>query len=143
MAAELFALRSSGPAGPAGLAGAQGAVGATGAHGPTGMIVRWTLYRDFRFDYNRSDLQESEMKKVAEVALYMKSNPSLAIGLDGSMDPQGTDPRSQDLSNLRVKAIRDALLQAGVPISRIQEGAFGDKHLVHDRRVPALLCTAN
>jgi outer membrane protein OmpA-like peptidoglycan-associated protein len=106
-------------------------------------MTRWTLYRAFRFDYDRSDLGDSEMKKVSEIALYLKSNPSLAIGLDGSMDPRGTDPRNQDLNNHRVSAIRDALIQSGVPISRIQVGAFGDKHLVHDRRVPALLCTAN
>jgi outer membrane protein OmpA-like peptidoglycan-associated protein len=138
----LIALRSMGDLGPAGEPGAQGPVGATGAQGPAGVMTGWTLYRDFRFDYNRSDLRDSEMKKISEIALYMKSNPSLAIGLDGSMDPQGTDPRSQDLSNHRVSAIRDALIQAGVPESRIQLGAFGDKTLVQDRRVPALLCTA-
>ena len=73
----------------------------------------------------------------------MDNNPSLTIGLDGSMDPRGTDPRSQDLSNRRVNAIHDALVGAGVPASRIQVGAFGDTHLVQDRRVAVLLCTAN
>jgi outer membrane protein OmpA-like peptidoglycan-associated protein len=83
------------------------------------------------------------MKKVSEIARYMKKNPSLTLGLDGSMDPRGTDPRNQDLCDHRVSAIRDALVQAGVPTSRIQNGAFGDTHLAHDRRVAALLCTAN
>lgn len=107
------------------------------------MITHWMLYRSFRFDYNRSDLEDSEMKKVSEIALYLKSNPSLAIGLDGSMDPRGTDPRNPELNSHRVSAIREALIQAGVPVSRIREGAFGDKSLVQDRRVAALLCTAN
>jgi peptidoglycan-associated lipoprotein len=101
------------------------------------------LYRDIRFDYNRFDLQASEGRKVSEIARYMKQNPSLKIGLDGSMDPRGLDPRDQDLSNRRVGAIRDALINAGVPASRIQLGAFGDTRLTRDRRVAVLLCTVN
>jgi len=50
----------------------------------------------------------------------MQQNPSLQVGIDGSMDPRGTDPRNQDLSNRRVGAVRDALIQAGVPAYRIQ-----------------------
>jgi outer membrane protein OmpA-like peptidoglycan-associated protein len=59
------------------------------------------------------------------------------------MDPRGLDPRDQDLSNRRVGAIRDALINAGVPASRIQLGAFGDTRLTRDRRVAVLLCTVN
>ena len=83
------------------------------------------------------------MKKVSEIASYMKNNPSLALGLDGSIDPRGSDPRNHDFSNRRVKAIRDALVQVGVPISKIQIGPFGDTHLVQDRRVAVLLSSAN
>jgi outer membrane protein OmpA-like peptidoglycan-associated protein len=106
-------------------------------------MAHWTLYRDFRFDYESSELTSSDKKKVSEIAHYLKKNPSLAIGLDGSMDPRGKDPRNLELSNHRVIAIRDALIEAGVPTSRIQMGAFGDAHLAHDRRVAVLLCTAN
>jgi outer membrane protein OmpA-like peptidoglycan-associated protein len=101
------------------------------------------LYRDLRFEYNRSELLGSEVKKVSDIARYMKQNPSLNVGLDGSMDPRGLDPRSQDLTERRVSAIRDALLKAGIPSSRIQVGAFGDTRLIRDRRVAVLLCTAS
>jgi outer membrane protein OmpA-like peptidoglycan-associated protein len=133
----------AGAVGLPGEPGPQGPVGATGATGPAGVVSLWTLYRDFRFEYNRSDLQASEAKKVSEIARYMKANPSLKIGLDGSMDPRGLDPRNQGLSDRRVSAIRDALIKAGVPASKIQLGAFGDKQLARDRRVAVLLCTAN
>ncbi len=73
----------------------------------------------------------------------MKQNPSLQIGIDGSMDPRGSDPRDQNLSDRRVSAVRDALIQAGVPASKIQTGAFGDTGLTRDRRVEVLLKTAN
>jgi outer membrane protein OmpA-like peptidoglycan-associated protein len=83
------------------------------------------------------------MKKVSEIAQYMRSNPSLAVGLDGSMDPRGSDPRNEELSNRRVRAIRDALVEAGVPISRIQTGQYGDARLRQDRRVAVMLGAVN
>jgi outer membrane protein OmpA-like peptidoglycan-associated protein len=107
------------------------------------VVSLWTLFRAIRFDYNRSDLKASEMTKVGEIAQYMKANPSLQIGLDGSMDPDGNDPHDQGLSNRRVTAIHGALVKAGVPADRIQLGPFGDSRLTADRRVAVLLCTSN
>jgi outer membrane protein OmpA-like peptidoglycan-associated protein len=133
----------AGAAGRAGEAGAQGSVGATGAQGTAGVVNTWTLYRDFGFDYNKSELASSEMKKVSEIAKYLKQNPSLKVGLDGSMDPRGSDPHNQALNDRRVNAIRDALIGAGVAKTKIQEGEFGDRKLVRDRRVAALLRTDN
>jgi outer membrane protein OmpA-like peptidoglycan-associated protein len=107
------------------------------------VVDRWTSLRDFTFDYNKADLQPSDASKVSEIADYMKQNPSLQVGIDGSMDPRGTDPRDQNLSDRRVSAVRDALIQAGVPASKIQAGAFGDAQLARDRRVEVLIRTAN
>jgi outer membrane protein OmpA-like peptidoglycan-associated protein len=106
------------------------------------VVANWTLYRDFRFDYDQADLRASEAKKVSEIARYLKGNPSLAVGLDGSLDPRGTDPRNQELNDRRVSAIRDALINAGVPAAKIRMGPFGDQRLARDRRVAVLLCTA-
>ena len=133
----------AGSTGRSGLAGVQGPAGATGAQGPAGVVDRWNSFRDIWFDFNRADLGASEMSKVSEIATYMNQNPSLRVGIDGSMDPRGTDPRNQDLSDRRVSAVRDALIQAGVPAYKIQTGAFGDAQLTRDRRVEVLISTAN
>ena len=133
----------AGSTGRSGPAGVQGPVGPTGAQGPAGVIARWVSFRDFWFDFNRADLDASEMSKVSEIATYMNQNPSLRVGIDGSMDPRGTDPRNQDLSDRRVDAVRSALIQAGVPAYKIQTGAFGDTQLTRDRRVEVLISTSN
>lgn len=133
----------AGEAGRSGPAGVQGPVGSTGAQGPVGVVDRWTSYREFVFDYNGSDIVAFDKSKVADIAGYMKQNPSLQVGIDGSMDPRGSDPRDQNLSDRRVRAIRDALIQAGVPASKIQTGAFGDTRLARDRRVEVLVKTIN
>jgi outer membrane protein OmpA-like peptidoglycan-associated protein len=133
----------AGSTGRSGPAGVQGPVGPTGAQGPAGVIARWVSFRDFWFDFNKVDLDASEMSKVSEIATYMNQNPSLRVGIDGSMDPRGTDPRNQDLSDRRVDAVRSALIQAGVPAYKIQTGAFGDTQLTRDRRVEVLISTSN
>jgi outer membrane protein OmpA-like peptidoglycan-associated protein len=72
----------------------------------------------------------------------MNQNPSLRLGIDGSMDPSGTE-RSQDLSDRRVNTVRDALIQAGVPAHRIQAGSFGEAGARRDHRVEVLVSTSN
>jgi outer membrane protein OmpA-like peptidoglycan-associated protein len=133
----------AGSAGPAGVTGPQGPAGGIGAQGPPGIVSRWTSFRDFWFAFDNSDLQASDTSKVSEITAYMNQNPSLQIGIDGSMDQRGTDPRNQDLSDRRVSTVRDALIQAGVPAYRIQTGAFGDAGLRRDRRVEVLISTSN
>jgi outer membrane protein OmpA-like peptidoglycan-associated protein len=65
----------------------------------------------------------------------MKQNPSLRIGIDDT----NTNPRSNDMSERRVRAVRNALIEAGVPSSKIQSGAYGDAKLAQDRRVEVLV----
>jgi outer membrane protein OmpA-like peptidoglycan-associated protein len=133
----------AGSSGPAGVSGPKGPAGGAGAQGPTGVLNRWTSFRDFSFEFGRSDLLDSDTRKVSEITEYMNQNPSLQLGIDGSMDPRGTDPRSQDLSDRRVNTVREALIQAGVAPHRIQAGNFGDAGARRDRRVEVLVSTSN
>lgn len=103
------------------------------------MVRRWTLYRDFRFDNNRSDLPRSENEKLLTVARYINENPSLRIAIDSSKD----SPRDQDLSDRRARSIRDALIKAGVPSENIQIGEYGDKKLMPESRTALLLSSVN
>ena len=49
------------------------------------------------------------------------------VGIDGYTDPRGTDQHNQGLSERRVKAIRDALVKAGVASDKIETSAFGEQ----------------
>jgi outer membrane protein OmpA-like peptidoglycan-associated protein len=55
--------------------------------------------------------------------------------------PRGSD--AYNLSERRVDAVRDALVQAGVPAGSIQAGAFGDQRLKRDGRVEVLVRSSN
>jgi outer membrane protein OmpA-like peptidoglycan-associated protein len=125
---------AAGPTGRTGATGPQGAIGQTGAQGPGGPAGGWTSFRDFWFDYNRSDLQSTDSAKLSDIANYLSQNPGQQVGIDGSMDPKNTD-----LSNRRVSTVRNALIRAGVPSYKIQTGAFGNPELQRDRRVEVLV----
>jgi len=133
----------AGPAGYAGARGAQGPTGATGAQGSTGVVSRWTTYREFWFENDRADMHQSDASKASEIAAYMNQNPSLQVGIDNSMDPRNAASGNQSLSDRRVSVVRDALVQAGVPNSRIDTGSFGNSSMRRDGRVEVLIVSRN
>jgi len=127
-----------GATGPTGL---QGPIGQTGPQGVPGVVEHWISYRDFWFDPTKAVIHNADTYKVAEIAAYMKKNPSLQLGIDGSMNPQPTVGRDQDLRDRRIKAIRDSLIAAGVSSYRISDGSFGDENLRRNGRVEILIKT--
>ena len=120
----------SGPTGATGATGPQGAVGMTGAQGPLASAgassTGWSLYRSYDFAVARDDIRDVDSNKAAQVADHMRNNPTYRVALDGT-------------SNRRVGAVRDALIAAGVPASKIQTGAYGDPQLRTERHVAVLV----
>jgi outer membrane protein OmpA-like peptidoglycan-associated protein len=120
----------SGPTGATGATGPQGAVGMTGAQGPLASAgassAGWSLYRSYDFAVARDDIRDVDSNKAAQVASHMRNNPTYRVALDGT-------------SHRRVDAVRDALIAAGVPASKIQTGAYGDPQLRTERHVAVLV----
>lgn len=133
----------AGSTGPTGSRGPQGPTGEMGAQGSVGIVTCWTSYRDFWFQGNSAELQPSETHRFVEIAAYMNRNPSLKIGIDSSVNSRGTNGQYPSLNDRRVNAVRDALVDAGVPNNKISVGDFGDEQLRRDSRVELLLATAN
>jgi len=131
----------AGGAGVAGPAGARGAAGPIGPMGPTGIVENWASFREFWFDPNTTAIHDGDRYLVREIAAYMMANPSLELGIDGSTNPRATTQREMDLRDTRVRGIRDALIAAGVPASRISDGMIGNVDHRRDGRVEVLLRT--
>lgn len=137
-----------GAAGAAGSSGTQRATAQTGAQGTTtarrveipgspsaaGIAERWASYRVIIFDYAQAVLSAADQSTISEIAANLAKNPFLQVGIDGYRDPS-----NQLLSEHRIGTVRDALIVAGVPRSKVQIGAFGDPQFRRDRRVEVLL----
>jgi len=144
-----------GPMGPMGPAGPMGAQGPAGAVGPQARAAatKWTSFRDFLFDFDKSDIRSNETQHVTDIVAYMKENPTVHVGIDGHTDPRGTDAFNQGLSERRVNTISEALVAAGVSAGRIKTGAFGESQpkcnaptepcWQADRRVEVLMNSAD
>ena len=125
---------NTGPPGPTGITGAQGATGLTGTQGQPGMTAPgsavsqtgWISLRDIMFDYDTADIRPSEMNKISEVAAYLKQNPLIRVGIDGSTDLlRGANRYNVKLSQQRIANVRNALIETGVSDDRIETGRFG------------------
>lgn len=134
------------PAGPSASAAAgaftpsadlpRGARAETRMQNPSAESERWVFYRDFWFDYDSSRIDATDSSKVADVAGYLKQNPTFRLALDGAMD-------NADLSDRRVDSVRQALVAAGVPAYKIYTGEFGDPRLRRERRVEVLFSSSH
>jgi outer membrane protein OmpA-like peptidoglycan-associated protein len=128
----------AGLAGPAGPAGAMGAQGPAGPAGPQAMAASEnrmasfgtgnnSAFKDILFDTDKSDIRSNEMSKITDIAVHVKQNAPMQVGIGGYADSRGTDRHNQGLSERRVNAIRDALVKAGVANDKIQTSAFGEQ----------------
>ncbi len=128
----------AGLAGPSGDTGATGAAGEAGDQGAAGRVGNWVSYKEFNFAPTYSALSSVGLEKVSEMASYMKDNPSLQIGIDGI----AANADDQDLNDLRVASIQQALINDGVSADRIKIGEFGNKIFRRDGRIPIFFKTA-
>lgn len=119
-----------------------GVVGPADAQGPVGIVDPWSSFAELWFDFNGVDLQSSEVSKVSAIAAYINENPSVQVGIDGSMLARDTELSGDNLRNRRVDAVRELLIEAGVPDYKIRMGAFGDAGLTQGRRVEMLIRNA-
>ena len=127
--------------------GAQGPAGPAGTQ--TAAAKNWSSFRDFLFDFDQASIRHNEEKKVADIAAHLQQNPTHTVGIDGYTDPRGSNAYNQTLSQRRVNAVRNALIQAGVLPNKILTGAFGENRAncqaeteacwQHNRRVEVLI----
>ena len=124
-----------GPAGPAGQPGPAGSPGPAGPSGPTGPMgprgdlqgapASWTSMDNVQFEWQRADIQPKCELKIAKLATWMKENPTVSLALDGHSDDARANDEDATLAARRVRAVRGALVAAGIAPGRISDGLYG------------------
>jgi outer membrane protein OmpA-like peptidoglycan-associated protein len=77
-----------------------------------GLIVNIS---DVLFDFNKYTLKPGAREKMAKVSGILLAYPGLKIRVEGHTDAIGSDEYNQKLSEERAGAVRDYLVQQGVP----------------------------
>lgn len=123
---------ATGPQGPQGVAGLpgpmgpQGAAGVQGAMGPKGSDFVFTAFNDVLFETNKATIVATEAEKLGKLAAYMKAHPEFKVELEAYADARGAAGKNMTLTQRRAIAVRDWLVQLGVPADRIVATGYGE-----------------
>jgi len=93
---------------------------------PTGDFRKDPALETVYFDYNKYDLKEESRRVLLDNAEYLKQNPKLQLLLEGHCDERGTEQYNQGLGENRSLAVREYLIQLGIPAQRIQMISYGE-----------------
>jgi outer membrane protein OmpA-like peptidoglycan-associated protein len=126
-----------GPAGPPGPPGPPGTLRAAGAArtsnaairpaAATAGVERWESAEDIAFAIHRADVPPRCAPKIARLAALIERHPLVMLALDshGDQPPVFTGEADRLLAERRVRAVRAALVAAGVAPERITTGPLG------------------
>jgi outer membrane protein OmpA-like peptidoglycan-associated protein len=99
-----------------------------------GLIVNMS---DVLFDTGKYTLRPGAREKLAKIAGIVLTQPGLKLEVEGHTDNVGTVEYNQRLSENRATAVRDYLVQQGIPISNITARGFGKTLPVVSNDTPA------
>ena len=88
-----------------------------------GLIISMS---DVLFDTGKFTLKPGAREKLAKVAGILLAYPGLNIAVGGYTDNVGSDSMNQTLSENRAGAVRDYLVQQGVPSASVTSTGFGN-----------------
>ena len=77
------------------------------------------------FELNSSDLKDESVVELNKIIKFMASNPFLVIEIGGHTDKSGSKAYNLNLSDDRARSVKDALVQRGIPLDRIQTKGYG------------------
>jgi len=83
--------------------------------------------KEIFFAFDRYELSEPARTVLRENAVWLKSNPSAKIEIEGHCDERGTTEYNIALGAKRAGAARDYLMSLGVAAGRISTTSFGEE----------------
>jgi outer membrane protein OmpA-like peptidoglycan-associated protein len=92
-----------------------------------GMVI---TIGDVYFAVNRAELTPDGMRKIQNLADYMKQATARTVLVEGYTDSTGTSAHNMDLSNRRAESVATALASMGVGRDRIATRGYGEAYPV-------------
>ena len=77
------------------------------------------------FDYDRYDLDDSDMAILRRQAAWLKMHPSVSLLIAGNCDERGTREYNLALGNRRAQSAKDFLVAQGIDGARLSTISYG------------------
>jgi outer membrane protein OmpA-like peptidoglycan-associated protein len=91
-------------------------------HAPASSVQDVNLF----FEFDSAELKADAGSELQKLAYWAKCNTANAVILEGFADPTGSVEYNQKLSAERAAAVRQQLIDMGVPSRRIVMSVFGE-----------------
>jgi outer membrane protein OmpA-like peptidoglycan-associated protein len=92
---------------------------------PPTVIGQKLVLRGIHFDFNKSRIRPGDAAVLDEDAATIKSNPNVAINVNGYCDAIGSEEYNLRLSDRRADAVVDYLVKQGIPSSQLIPNGYG------------------
>lgn len=84
------------------------------------------ILKNIFFDSDKYELKEESKVELNKLIQFLGSNPKVSIEIGGHTDNTGGREKNVPLSANRAKAVKDFLVQAGVPMARLTYKGYAD-----------------
>lgn len=85
--------------------------------------------KDLHFDYDRAEIRADDQSVLQSDATTLKSifgdDPNFVVTIEGHCDERGSAEYNVGLGDRRAAAVRDALVQLGVPTEKLKTVSYG------------------
>jgi outer membrane protein OmpA-like peptidoglycan-associated protein len=95
------------------------------------------ITQKIHFEFNRAVIRPVSYPILNTVAQVMNDYPDVTIEIQGHTDSRGADAYNMRLSDQRAAAVRDYLVQRGVPANRMTSRGYGETRPIESNRTSA------
>lgn len=83
------------------------------------------VLKELIFQQGRAKIDQASYAELDKVVLMLNQNPNMVVQLEGHTDTRGDPKANMKLSELRVEAVKDYLLDKKIHKSKVKTKAFG------------------
>ena len=84
------------------------------------------------FDFDKSDIRDSEHRMLNYVASVLKTNTNINVSIEGHTCSMGSDAYNMSLSDSRAKSVESYLIDKGVGSGQLTTKNFGETKFTFD-----------
>lgn len=99
----------------------------------TGIVIHQRIY----FEYDRAVIRSRSFPILNTVAQVMRDFPDITVEIQGHTDSRGSDEYNLRLSGERAEAVRQYLIQQGIPANRMTARGYGETRPIDNNRTAA------
>lgn len=86
--------------------------------------------RTIYFDFDKYNIKDDQRARLTDNAEQLLKKTDISVMLEGHCDERGTEAYNIALGEKRARAVRDFLVQYGVPATRLSTKTFGEERPV-------------